>query len=348
MEMNFVKDEINARYFLINLFYTIIINTFIALFLTVTSIVDSFPKSIAISQSIGICIYTIIISLLWLIKPEKKIFEIFIILIGIFLGVFIGWQIGPYFLQQFFLIPYDTHNVSLWQKILLGVTFGLMCSYFFMSKAKLKMSAELIQEEKIKRLAKEKEALEANLKMLQAQIEPHFLFNTLSNILSLIDTNPVKGKTMLTDLIHYLRTTLSRTRHDLITIEQEIEMIQAYLNIIKIRMGERLRYEILVPESLKSYPFPPMLLQPLVENAVKHGLEPKIEGGKLSIKVTETEHGLKIEVTDTGLGLTSDHDSGIGMTNVRERLHLLYGEKGRLSLEENKPNGLKVIIEVPT
>jgi LytS/YehU family sensor histidine kinase len=347
MEMNFVKGEINTKYFLKNLGYTILINMLIAFLLAVSHIAETFPKAVVISQSIGICIYTLMMSLFWVLKPKKNIFEMLIVSIGITGGILIGWPIASLILQRFLLIPLKPHEKDFWQTVVLGIAFGIMCSYFFISKAKLKMSHDLIQEERIKRLAKEKEALQANLKMLQAQIEPHFLFNTLSNILSLIDTNPVKGKTMLTDLIHYLRTTLSRTRHDLITLDQETEMIRAYLNIIKIRMGDRLRYEILVPESLKSYPFPPMLLQPLVENAVKHGLEPKIEGGKLSIKVTETEHGLKIEVMDTGLGLTSGHGSGVGITNVRERLHLLYGEKGRLSLEENKPNGLRVIIEVP-
>jgi LytS/YehU family sensor histidine kinase len=300
-----------------------------------------------ISHALGICIYTIMISLFWILKPKKMIFEMLIVAIGIVGGILTGWAIASAVLPRFLSIPIKTPEKDFLQTVTLGIAFGLICSFFFISKEKLKLSNELIQEEKIKRLAKEKEALQANLKMLQAQIEPHFLFNTLSNILSLIDTDPIKGKTMLTDLTHYLRTALSRTRHELITLDQEMEMIRAYLNIIKIRMGDRLEYEIRLPEGLRSHVFPPMLLQPLVENAVIHGLEPKIEGGRLSITVAETEQSLKIEVIDTGLGLRSAHESGVGMDNVRERLHLLYGVKGRLSLEENKPNGLRVIIEVP-
>ena len=152
---------------------------------------------------------------------------------------------------------------------------------------------------------------------------------------------------MLMDLIHYLRTSLSRTRHDLITLNQEIEIIQAYLNIIKIRMGERLRFRIELPDNLKEQPFPPMLLQPLVENAVKHGLEPQIQGGEILIRIEEKDGRIRSEIIDSGVGLTSYSVAGVGMINVRERLRLLYGEKGRLIIEENRPRGVKAVIEVP-
>jgi sensor histidine kinase YesM len=205
----------------------------------------------------------------------------------------------------------------------------------------------VIQQERIKRLSSEKEALEANLRLLQAQIEPHFLFNTLSNVLSLIDTDPTDGKSMLLDLIHYLRTSLSRTFPDTITLDQEMDMIKAYLNIQKIRMGERLQFTIELSEAARQHPFPPMLLQPLVENAVKHGLEPKMEGGEIMIKAAEENDLIRIEVTDTGNGFSSFHNTGVGIGNVRERIKLLYGEKGRFIIEENKPNGVRAIIEVP-
>jgi sensor histidine kinase YesM len=209
------------------------------------------------------------------------------------------------------------------------------------------VSEEEIQQERIKRLSIEKEALETNLRLLQAQIEPHFLFNTLSNILSLIDTDPTNGKSMLVDLIHYLRTSLSRTFPDPITLDQEIDMIKAYLNIQKIRMGERLHFKIELSDAVRKYPFPPMLLQPLVENAVKHGLEPKMEGGAIMIKVGEEDEVIRIEISDDGQGFSSFNKTGVGIGNVRERIRLLYGEKGRLILEENKPNGVRAIIEVP-
>jgi LytS/YehU family sensor histidine kinase len=205
----------------------------------------------------------------------------------------------------------------------------------------------MIKEEKTRSTDMEKENLSANLKVLQAQIEPHFLFNTLSNILSLIDTKPDKGKAMLLDLTNYLRTSLSRTLPEKTTLSQEISMIKAYLDIQKIRMDERLSYKIDVPNDLMQHSFPPMLLQPLVENAIKHGLEPKVEGGEIVIRATQENNLLKIEVADTGLGFSDFDKPRVGIANVRERLGLLFGEKGRLIIEENKPHGVRAIIEVP-
>jgi LytS/YehU family sensor histidine kinase len=126
-----------------------------------------------------------------------------------------------------------------------------------------------------------------------------------------------------------------------------MNIIKAYLNIQKVRMGERLRFSIELPDALREHPFPPMLLQPLVENAVKHGLEPAIEGGEITIKVVEENGLIRIEVQDTGNGFSSYDTTGVGITNVRERIRLLYGDKGRLILEANDPHGVKAIIEVP-
>lgn len=185
------------------------------------------------------------------------------------------------------------------------------------------------------------------MRLLQAQIEPRFLFNTLSTILSLLDTDLKKAKSMLMDLIRYLRTSLSKTRGDTTTLGQEMEMIRAYLNIFKVRMEDRLRYRIDVPDGIKELPFPPMLLQPLVENALRHGIEPKIQGGEIAIKAREDGDVLRLEIADTGRGFHEDCDLGFGLSNVRERLQSLYGDRGRFILEENRPSGLKAIIEVP-
>jgi sensor histidine kinase YesM len=126
-----------------------------------------------------------------------------------------------------------------------------------------------------------------------------------------------------------------------------MDIINTYLNIQKVRMGERLHFTIELPDALREHPFPPMLLQPLVENAVKHGLEPAIEGGEITIKVKEEDDLIKIEVQDTGNGFTSYDTAGVGIANVRERISLLYGNKGRLILEANDPRGVNAIIKVP-
>jgi len=336
------------RNFLIDLLYTIIISTLIAAFLTFTGITTkSFIINLIVSQSFGISICSIIMFLLWVFKPEKTASLAFIFIIGVGSGILIGLQIGSFVLQQIFSIVLKPQDRGLLQTIIIAIAFGSAVSYFFYAKSRLRVSEEEIQQERIKRLSIEKEALETNLRLLQAQIEPHFLFNTLSNVLSLIDTDPANGKSMLMDLIHYLRTSLSRTFPDPITLDQEIDMIKAYLNIQKIRMGERLHFKIELSDAVRKYPFPPMLLQPLVENALKHGLEPKMEGGAIMIKAMEEDDLIRIEVMDTGSGFSSYHKTGVGIGNVRERIKLLYGEKGRLILEENKPNGVRAIVEVP-
>ncbi len=183
--------------------------------------------------------------------------------------------------------------------------------------------------------------------MLQAQIEPHFLFNTLSNVLSLLESDPARGRAMLEDLTRYLRSSLSRTRDRMTTLGQELDLVRAYLDIWRVRMGERLRYTIEVPDKLRDMPFPPMLVQPLVENAVKHGLETKVEGGEILVSVEEHGEGYRLIVADTGLGLQDDAISGIGLANVKERLEALYDGKARLILEDNHPSGLMVTMEIP-
>jgi sensor histidine kinase YesM len=342
-----INNYLNPRHFLTDLLYTIILCVLIALFLTLTGIGSSFVMSLVMSQSFGICICSIITLLVWLFKPEKVLSLAFIVAAGIAGGIFIGLQIGPFILERFFSVVVKGPEKSLFRAIILCIAFGSVISYFFYAKSRLSLSQEMIQQERIKRLSSEKEALEAKLRLLQAQIEPHFLFNTLSNVLSLIDTDPTKGKFMLTDLIHYLRTSLSRTLPDTTTLDQEIEIIRAYLNIQKIRMGERLHFTIEVPDTARLHPFPPMLLQPLVENAVKHGLEPQMDGGEIIIKAMEQDDVLRIEAVDTGPGFSSFQKTGVGIANVRERIQLLYGKKGRLILEENKPHGIRAIIEVP-
>jgi sensor histidine kinase YesM len=345
-----MRSHLTFRHVLLDLLYTVITSILVAGFLSIVDIAKPFLVSLVMSLSIGVSICFIIILLLWLFNPrrEKALPMVLIMFIGIVGGMIIGFQIGPFLLRYFFAIIIDVPRWgSSLKNMTLSFVIGGTTTYFFYSRAKLRTIRETAEEERINRLSSEKEALEAKLRLLQAQIEPHFLFNTLSNVLSLIDSEPAKGKFMLMDLIRYLRTSLSRTLHETTTLEQEIDMIKAYLNIQKIRMDERLDFTIELPDALRQHPFPPMLLQPLVENAIKHGLEPKINGGTITTKVMKKDSLIKIEVIDTGIGLSSYQKTGVGIGNVKERLQLLYGEKGRLTLEENKPSGVRAIIEVP-
>ena len=224
---------------------------------------------------------------------------------------------------------------------------GVAVSSVFLFKEAASIIQTEVQKEKVKNLAQEKEVAEINLKFLQAQIEPHFLFNTLSNILSLLEEEPVKGRKMLLDLTQYLRSTLSKIRSEHVTLEQEEEMLLKYLNIHQIRMDERLDFEINIPDSMKHFLIPPMLLQPLVENSLKHGLEPKIKGGKIWIKGSYDQKNIKIEVIDNGIGLQTETSNGLGIENVKKRLKACFGGQGKIILQENYPSGLKISMEFP-
>jgi sensor histidine kinase YesM len=330
-----------------NYLYVILICTAIALVLNLTSHSPHFLINFIISQSFGLTISTTVMLMLRIFKPRQWRTVILVIFTATSCGAIIGLNIAFVIMEKAFSFYPNFPRTNFWQVILSAMIFSAAASYSFISRARLRHRNELIEQERTRRIAVEKESLSANLRMLQAQIEPHFLFNTLSNIVSLIDTQPGKGKSMLLDLTKYLRTSLVRTLPEKTTLAQEIDMIKAYLNIQKIRMDERLSFKIDVSDILRQESFPPMLLQPLVENAVKHGLEPKVEGGQIIIKAAKENNIMKIEVTDTGMGFSDFNKSGVGIANVRERLTLLFGEKGRLMIEENKPQGVRAIIEVP-
>jgi len=328
------------------LLYTVVFNSALALLLAASGLGESFLKVFFFTQCIGLTICTCVMTTTHLFKSKglliRALAHFSAIVTGAVLGVIIGANIVGISSTE---LPF-TKRVFL-QIIGGSVIIGAIVSYFFHNKEQLAKSIKMVQEERMKRLSSEKSALEANLKRLQAQVEPHFLFNTLSNIVSLMDTDLVRAKAMQLDLIRYLRTALGRTRNQETTLGQETDMIRAYLDIFKIRMGERLQYEIDVPGTLWNQPLPPMLIQPLVENALLHGLEPKIDGGRVALTAAVHDRRLHIAISDTGNGLATNHRPGVGLTNVKERLAQLYGDKGHLSISENQPTGVTVTIEVP-
>ncbi len=227
-------------------------------------------------------------------------------------------------------------------------SFGvLICLLYFIEEKQL-ITKNRIVSERNKKLKNEKMKIETQLKLLQAQIEPHFLFNTLTSIYSLTDTDLLKAKIMHNNFKQYLKTTLSKTRSSVTTVSQEIELIKAYLEIFKVRMGKRLNYSVEADDEINDLPFPSMLIQPIVENAIKHGLEPKIEGGEIRIQVKKVEDNKILWIIeDTGLGMSEVSHLGTGISNIMERLESLYGKEGCLKIEENHPSGVKMILEVP-
>jgi signal transduction histidine kinase len=194
----------------------------------------------------------------------------------------------------------------------------------------------------------EKELTVAKLSLLHAQVEPHFLYNTLASAQLLTRTDPARADEMLGNLILYLRHSLPRTEDSLSTIGDELERAQAYLDILKIRMGSRLALQVEVPQPLRAVLFPTMMLQTLVENAIKHGLEPKSGGGTVWILARAHDSTVSVTVADDGRGFSAEGGgTGIGLRNVRERLRLAYGSTAAFAIVANFPSGVAATITVP-
>ena len=190
--------------------------------------------------------------------------------------------------------------------------------------------------------------VEARLCALQAQIEPHFLFNTLANVKRLYETAPSRGREMLSSLINYLRAALPTMREPGSTLAREIELVRSFLTILQMRMGERLQFSVDAPAELSEARVPPMVLPTLVENAIKHGLSPLPEGGRIDIRARSEPSGrLVIEVADNGAGFSASGGSGVGLANTRSRLAALYGAEASLSLAMGTPRGVVASVRLP-
>jgi len=204
------------------------------------------------------------------------------------------------------------------------------------------------------REAMERQLVQARLQVLQAQVEPHFLFNTLAAVDYLIETDAPRASQMQKALITYLRGALPQMRQESSTLGREMRLVRSYLELIKMRIEDRLDLQYEVPAELETAEFPPMMLQSLVENAIKHGIEPKPEGGRVTVAARTQKGQLVVEVRDTGVGVVDldkleapTSGTGIGLQNIRERLGMLYGGKAHLSLMSDSGTGTTVRIAVP-
>lgn len=342
-----------------SIFWLTVFNTLISLFLAfVLRLGEAFSTIWVFSMIIGCCINLIIHLLKWAIwrkaRPHRLSFLLVCVIaapIGYYMGASIGLllygQKIPHFMSMF-----GTGNRSI---VIMSAFISLISGLFFWNQAKLaEMQAEQ-ERERARTTAIERQALQAQLQLLQAQIEPHMLFNTLANLQGLIAIDPARAQHMLEQLIHYLRASLNSSRVDNTTLKHEFELMQAYLELLAIRMGKRLRYRCELPAELEQQTIAPMLIQPLVENAIKHGVEPKMEGGSVHVSAEKIDSTLHIKIIDTGLGLSDDHDqlkqhdtnSHVGNANIRERLLALYGNHARLQLSPNQPEGCIAHLQIP-
>jgi hypothetical protein len=328
-------------------FILLVVNTLIALFIFGTYPgITTFPVSFVYSQCIGISIAACVMTAVRFMKtrqlPLQMLFLAGAILIGAVAGIFTGSIASDLIAPGVkFKIAFDQKNKFYLSTILYALLFGFGVSYVF-------ISLQRMSDDKIRKLDLAKNAAITEIKLLQSQMEPHFLFNTLSNILGLIDTDPGKARRMLESFTSFLRSSLVRARSETITLSQELDVVKNYLDVFSVRMGDRLRFAIDIPDDLRHVQIPPLLIQPLVENAVKHGLEPLVEGGVIAIQAVREGDTVIISVTDSGSGIREKGSgNGIGLANIRKRLELMYGDRGKLLLEPNEPCGLKAAIEIP-
>jgi sensor histidine kinase YesM len=265
------------------------------------------------------------------------------------IGVFAGYALGSALLDwpQLWTSVFSLQGAT--SLLLLSLIISAtLAAIFFARERQAKAEAEF-QRERARSEAAEKQTRVAQLQVLEAQIEPHFLYNTLANVISLIDTEPSIAKHMVERLIDYLRRAAVAADGADATLGRQVELLRAYLDLIVLRMGSRLSYRIDVPPELAALPLPPMLLQPVVENAIKHGLEPKIAGGEVSVTARRVGDRLLLAVTDNGLGVRTTRaagSTGLGLANLRARLSTMHGAHASLAIEDRDP-GTRVTIDLP-
>ncbi|MGO4328720.1 sensor histidine kinase [Cupriavidus sp. 2TAF22] len=234
--------------------------------------------------------------------------------------------------------------------LVVGMLASASMIYFYWSREKLAHLERQAALDALQREEAEKQLVRAQLMALQAQIEPHFLFNSLANLDCLIATDQQAARRLLQRLIGFLRMSLAHTRAEQCTLRQEFELLRSYLDIQCLRFGTRLSYSVDLPPELAEVEIPPMLIQPLVENAVSHGIEPCMHGGSIVLSARALgDAAVQVVIADTGVGFghAVTKGSGLGLTHVRERLARIFGAAASMQMEENSPRGVVVRLTLP-
>jgi LytS/YehU family sensor histidine kinase len=266
--------------------------------------------------------------------------------VGIGCGLVFGQRVADLFWGGMGVASTRDNQLSL----VITLMAGGAASFYFFARGRAAALASKVN-------AAERDASEAKLKLLEAQLEPHMLFNTLANLRALITLDPPRAVQMLDHLNAYLRVTLAGSRALSHPLAAEFDRLGDYLELMSVRMGPRLRYTLDLPQDLRDVPVPPLLLQPLVENSIRHGLEPQVEGGEIIVRARLANPGsdgqpqIAIEVSDSGVGLgpaaPSDGSSGFGVAQVRERLATVYGSRGTMNLAAGPRGGTLATVAFP-
>jgi hypothetical protein len=326
---------------------TLAINTVIALLIALLlHSWDEVIPNLVVAYCIGLTILALVASVRCTVMQRfrGRVHMRFVI----YFALIVAGAIGGESLSRLFLrsgpgVSMNLHEGYIWiVAVVFSLVAGSIALFINFSWVKLAQSRRDVERA-------ERAAIEAQLRALQAQIEPHFLFNTLANLDALIAVDAGQARALLANLIRYLRAALTHARSEAATLQTEVELLKAYLAIMGLRFSNRLTTEFdCDPECLR-LKFPAMLLQPLVENAITHGIEPACEGGTIKVSVRCAGNMLMLAVDDTGIGLGNAHNAGTGagIQNIRARLKSLFGESARLTLESRAPRGTHAGIEVP-
>ncbi len=228
-----------------------------------------------------------------------------------------------------------------------ALLLGLVVTTAALLREREHREAERALQHALEKTRLEKQALDARMHLLQAQIEPHFLFNTLANVQALVETGSVRAAPVLASLTAYLRAAMPRLQDGAPTLARELELVGAYLALMQMRMPDRLRFRIEVPGELQAARCPPLALLTLVENAVRHGIDPAEEGGEIEVGARAEGELMRLWVADTGVGMAATAAPGTGLDNLRQRLQAFFGETAALELSEAVPHGLRADLIFP-
>ena len=315
---------------------------------------DTWPRLLVFHESVGLTMVACALLLRHArafarFRPMARWLLIGVIAIPV--GFFVGHQFA------FLLLGEPLRMVGYLSVSLIPILFTLVVGGLGLHSF---ATREQLAQEAAARSEAQRLAVESQLRLLRAQLEPHMLFNTLANLRSLVREDAGRAEAMIDQLIVYLRSALAASRTETVTLSGEFAQLRAYLDIMSLRMGPRLTFRLELPAALEDTAIPPMLLQPLVENAIKHGLEPKVGPGSIEVVARETAAGIEIRVSDSGLGLPAEEEeegaglsdrpanSSYGLQHVRDRLRAVYGPAASFSLERRAPTGVCAVVFIPT
>ena len=291
---------------------------------------------------VGICIFAAVAAA-FSVPVRRAGGRHLLILVAIALGALAGEVLLPALTR----LPPAPSAAGMFAKVVRWEVVAGLSYLFFIFQRQGAEAAARLHDSEVQRIQMDRQMTEAQLDSLRAQIEPHFLFNTLANIQRLYQTEPSRGRRMLASFVAYVRAALPQLRGKETTLAEESALARAYLDVLQVRMAERLRIRFDIPDELGTLRFPPLALATLTENAIKHGLNPLPEGGAIEISARIDAERLEVSVVDTGVGLQKSSGTGAGLANLRARLAALYGNAAQLRLDANTPRGIRATIVMP-